>query len=357
MSFLMKRLILINIRRSKKMKKICVASALLMCVLFVTACGKESSKTNNNQSAVTTSKTSNAKATASKFSVTRKRTSNHKKVAMNFEEIKAGNYSSLLGDWKVIKSIARRQDMTDSTQANLLITKNRITDGDITMDASGLTEQKGHHLLTYQKENGALRVNLADEDHVAINYEVTFYPAGTANEYTDGSKNVIIIWTSNDSSTTVFEQEDSNTDSKTSSDSDKKNGALWNTSKDEELEAFINRWSKTMDQDYQKYDGVHELEASVGISYPSGLAGKTVNDQPASVGWSKDGNGSYEYNVVAIYNHDGDLPPLPNRITYCFAFHNGEPVVLVDQSRDGPGGFGITENAALKAGFNRIAEK
>ncbi|WP_261976033.1 DUF4767 domain-containing protein [Lactiplantibacillus plantarum] len=67
------------------------------------------------------------------------------------------------------------------------------------------------------------------------------------------------------------------------------------------------------------------------------------------------GKGTHEYNVVAIYNHDGTGPPLPNHITYFFAFRNGSPIVLVDQSRDGTPTLGETENVKLKEGFARIA--
>lgn len=336
------------------MKKICTMVTILTCGLFVSACGKESLKVKDNQSTITTSKNSNNKSTSPKFSAIPKHTTKHKEAIMNFEQIQTGNYSSLSGDWQLIKATAKNGDITDSTQVELSITKNNLTDGQITMNAAGLNDNSGNHKLNYQKEQGTLVANLADD--TSINYSIKFCPTGTTNEYNNGIRNLIVIWTSNNNYTEVFEQKASNTEDKASSDVNKRNNDLWNTDKDDKLESFISQWSKTMNQDYQKYDGTNELKVSTGMSYPSDLANETVKGQQASIGWSKDGKGSYEYNVVAIYNHNGTLPPLPNRITYCFAFHNGKPVVLVDQSRDGGGDFEETQNVKLNSGFNEIAK-
>lgn len=81
-----------------------------------------------------------------------------------------------------------------------------------------------------------------------------------------------------------------------------------------------------------------------------------INGEITSIGWSADGMGNYEYNVVAIYNYDGTQPPLPNHITYVFAFHDGQPVALVDQSRDGGPRLTETQNNEVKSNFAEIAE-
>lgn len=133
--------------------------------------------------------------------------------------------------------------------------------------------------------------------------------------------------------------------------------ALWNKQKDAQLEAFMKQWGPTMNQSYEKYDGQNDLKVSVGGYYPTDLKRELVNDQPGLIGWAPTGKGNYEYNVVAIYNHDGTEPPLPNRITYFFAFHNGKPVVLVDQSRDGDPRCQPTKNADVQRNFERIAEE
>lgn len=129
----------------------------------------------------------------------------------------------------------------------------------------------------------------------------------------------------------------------------------WDSTKDAALASFITSWAKTMGQSYVKFDGVHPLQTSVGTVYPTDFSQELVNDTPNQLAWRPDGTGDSSYNVVAIYNYDGTEPPMPNRITYFFAFHNGQPVVLVDQSRDGAPSAGETQNTALRTNFQRIA--
>ena len=147
---------------------------------------------------------------------------------------------------------------------------------------------------------------------------VAFYPKGGSSEYGDGNKNLIVIWTSNNSYTEVFEQNSSNSEQgKKSSFMPKektKSSSLWNASKDEKLSSFIDKWSVTMHQDYDKYDGVNDIETSTGTTYPRDLSNVTVNGQSSSIGWSKDGKGDYEYNVVAIFTITMMTTPLPNHI-------------------------------------------
>lgn len=131
--------------------------------------------------------------------------------------------------------------------------------------------------------------------------------------------------------------------------------ALWDREKDVQLKNFIDQWAPTMHQSYTKYDGANSLKTSTGTMYPDDLTRVTVNGSKVSIGWSKDGSGSKEYNVVAIYNHDGVVPPTPNHITYFFAFHDKKPVVLVDQSRDGDPRLTETENADVKTNFAKIS--
>lgn len=132
------------------------------------------------------------------------------------------------------------------------------------------------------------------------------------------------------------------------------NSSLWNGAKDRQLEEFINSWAPTMHQSYQKYDGSNQLHVSVGGNYPSDLK-REITPDGGSIGWAPSGKGPYDYNVVAIYNYDGTEPPLPNRITYFFAFHHGKPVALVDQSRDGDPRCHPTANTDVANNFTRIA--
>lgn len=143
---------------------------------------------------------------------------------------------------------------------------------------------------------------------------------------------------------------------KTSNSKEKNSSSLWNKKQDDQLHSWINQWAPPMHQKYTKYDGVHSLKTSVGETYPEDLNKVTVNGEKTSIGWNKSGRGNYSYNVVAIYNYDGTTPPLPNHITYFFTFHHGQPVTLVDQTRDGDPRLVETENNDVKTNFDRIAE-
>lgn len=140
-----------------------------------------------------------------------------------------------------------------------------------------------------------------------------------------------------------------------------RSGNLWNAKKDQELADFMDSWGQTMDQDYQRYDGQTPLRTSVGLVYPDALPKEQSGEDASTagaLGWAPTGRGSYQYNVVAIYNHDGTEPPMPNRITYFFCFDSdGDPIVFVDQSRDGEPRYTETQNQKLLAGFKKIAEE
>lgn len=67
------------------------------------------------------------------------------------------------------------------------------------------------------------------------------------------------------------------------------------------------------------------------------------------------GKGSYDYNVVALYNYDkpGNVA---GYITYAFAFHDGSPVALVDQSTNGVPDWTPTKNEDVASHFEDIAD-
>ena len=155
--------------------------------------------------------------------------------------------------------------------------------------------------------------------------------------------------------TTVKATKSKSTKTKKKNTTDQKS-TLWNDTKDKQLERFINQWAPTMKQSYVKYNGTDSLKTSVGTTYPDDLSKVSVEGTNSSIGWSKTGKGNYSYNVVAIYNYDGTRPPLPNHITYFFTFHDGEPIVLVDQSRDGTPNLLETKNTKVKESFNAIVD-
>lgn len=143
---------------------------------------------------------------------------------------------------------------------------------------------------------------------------------------------------------------------KKASSSVKKATTLWDSTKDAQLKNFIDQWAPTMHQTYTKYDGTNSIKTSVGMTYPDDLSKVNVEGTNDSIGWSKDGANKYAYNVVAIYNYDGTEPPLPNHITYFFAFHNGQPIALVDQSREGTPNLMETKNTKVQGSFADIAD-
>ena len=130
---------------------------------------------------------------------------------------------------------------------------------------------------------------------------------------------------------------------------------LWNANKDQQLADFMNDWAPTMHQSYQKYDGTNQLKTSSGTLYPQDLNKVLVNHQKVSIGWSPDGKGSNEYNVVAIYNDN--TSPVEFHITYLFTFHDGKPEVLVDQSTNGDIQLFPTKNEDVQSHFAKIANQ
>ena len=138
--------------------------------------------------------------------------------------------------------------------------------------------------------------------------------------------------------------------------SDHHSSALWNGSKDRQLEEFINSWAPKMHQSYEKYDGSNELSTSVGCDYPSTLSQEATPDG-GSIGWAPSGKGPYDYNVVAIYNYNKPTGGQVGRITYFFAFHNGQPVALVDETNNGTPTCKPTANVDVSSNFTRIANE
>lgn len=109
-----------------------------------------------------------------------------------------------------------------------------------------------------------------------------------------------------------------------------------------------------MSQAYTKYNGKAALKTKLDVKYPKNFAQAKVNGSTsASIGWAPSGKGKYDYNVVAIYNDDDFAGA--KHITYALAFHDGQPVALVDQATNGGPDFYPTQNASVRDAFDRIA--
>ncbi|KRL00514.1 DUF6287 domain-containing protein [Liquorilactobacillus capillatus] len=137
---------------------------------------------------------------------------------MNFSQIQQGNYESLLGSWQEVATSGNHHDGTGSkwqtpqgTDA-LEIAKDKITNGSLTLQGNNLNDGTAKPIVFKQKDS-YLSANLADQS-VSINYAIYFYPKNVAISNLgnvmptsiNNSKDRIVIWTSNNSYTEVFEK-------------------------------------------------------------------------------------------------------------------------------------------------------
>ncbi len=58
-----------------------------------------------------------------------------------------------------------------------------------------------------------------------------------------------------------------------------------------------------------------------------------LNGKKISIGWSPQGEHHYDYDVLAIYNHD--LTKDGQHKTFLFCWHKQKPIVLVDEAGKG----------------------
>lgn len=84
--------------------------------------------------------------------------------------------------------------------------------GHLVFQGNTLKDSAGSHTLSFKSDGGTLVASLTDEN-VAINWAVLFYPKGVINDIQpnngvkiDNTKNLIVIWTSNNDVTEVFAQ-------------------------------------------------------------------------------------------------------------------------------------------------------
>lgn len=138
------------------------------------------------------------------------------------------------------------------------------------------------------------------------------------------------------------------------SESNTNDSNVWNSDKQDKLDDFFDEWADTMDQEYDKYDGSGQIKTAAGEEFPKDFNRVQVNGKKVSIAYEPDGRGNNEYNVVAIYNYDKDQGA--SHITYFFAFHDGQPIVLVDETTNGDYVQAKeTANKDLINGFNAIA--
>ena len=198
----------------------------LILVAFVTVCVLQTgcaSKTNDNLATQTLpSLTVNPSPTVTPSPTVPSSTQDTQNTEMNFTQIQAGDYSSLLGTWTEVAYSNNLFDGsgqqwhagTSAIPRTLSVSTDKIVfdDSAMVMQGNTITDKAGSHLLSFAIYKDSLVADLADP-YTTINWEVTFYPKGIANNIEpnngvniDNTKNLIYIWYSGMQNEIVFAQ-------------------------------------------------------------------------------------------------------------------------------------------------------
>lgn len=139
---------------------------------------------------------------------------------------------------------------------------------------------------------------------------------------------------------------------------------LWNKDKDKELEIFMKKWGKEMNQKYKKYTADSNIDY-YGIKLPNAIMGDskefepTIGEIPITLKWSSTGKLEAGYSLLAVYS-DAETNVEMNKRVYLFTLKSGIPKVLVTQStQTGPEKelvFHETVNKNLKDGYSNIID-
>lgn len=189
---------------------------LILSILFVVTGCNENSKA-NSLTAVPTSSPTNSPAI---LPTTKPKTEDIQSIGMNLTQIQTGNYSSLQGTWTEVAYAVNALDGNGEqwktgalAPDTLFVSSDKIAFKGTTAVIQGntLTDSAGSHHLSFKNNGSSLDTSLADADVVAINYAVYFYPKGVTNDIQpnngvkiDNTKNLIVIWSSNNGYTAVF---------------------------------------------------------------------------------------------------------------------------------------------------------
>lgn len=151
----------------------------------------------------------------------------------------------------------------------------------------------------------------------------------------------------------------SNNSNSTSSTSTKSSKTVqkkhWDKKKDQKLAKKMEDYGKKKNQTYTKYDGKHKLTNSANRIYPDAFKTDTfkLNGKKISIGWSPQGEHHYDYDVLAIYNHD--LTTNGKHETFLFCWHKQKPIVLVDDSGKGKTvDLHVSRDKSLNGSFSNI---
>lgn len=184
----------------------------MLSLLSLSACGTKDKK--DTQTKETTTEVKESKSTSKKE--TKETTDkSSEKLAMDISKIKTGDFSSIQGDWQEVVHGNNHKPGKDGVQYEmggtklLSVTKDQITSTGLTVTGKTLTDNNGEHEIDFKEKDNVLTASLVDQ-MVAINWSVMFYPKGTTTEFTTDDKSetntqdVIVVWSSNLQSTSVF---------------------------------------------------------------------------------------------------------------------------------------------------------
>jgi hypothetical protein len=142
---------------------------------------------------------------------------------MNFTQIQAGDYSSLLGTWIEVAYADNPFDgsgmqwhavTSGAAPHTLSVSTDKIVfnHSAMVMQGNTITDKAGSHLLSFLNKEGFLYAHFVDAK-TTINWTVTFYPKGIANDIQpnngvkiDNTKNLIDIWHSGMQTEIIFAQ-------------------------------------------------------------------------------------------------------------------------------------------------------
>lgn len=190
-------------------------------VAFITVCVLLTGCASETNAYLATQKPSSKASQGNSKRHSLKQDTKHKK--MNFKQIQAGDYSSLIGTWKEVAYADNPFDGSGSqwhavkpgvANHTLSVSTNKIVynHSAMVMHGNKITDKAGSHLLSFAKDKGSLSADFADAN-TAINWAVTFYQKGIGNDIEpnngvkiDNTKNLIDIWYSGMQEEIIFAQ-------------------------------------------------------------------------------------------------------------------------------------------------------
>lgn len=185
---------------------------------------QSSSSESASQASVQSSQTATSASTVKRTTATSSSASSSapaKSATMDFNAIKAGDYSSLIGNWRDVAEAYNSYDGKGihwgsvDTPGQLTITTNSIRTSEMSMNQDGvISSQDQTGQATFSQRGGGL---WADANVGAIAWDIAFFPKGqsvasviessTQPTGVDNSREHVVVRTSNNGLVQVFERQ------------------------------------------------------------------------------------------------------------------------------------------------------